>query len=56
VQEIAALLRVHANTIRRAIAAGKLPAARLRPGGTLRISSRDLARYLTNARTSALQP
>jgi excisionase family DNA binding protein len=52
VKEVAGLLRVHINTIRRLIRSGTLPAARLRPGGIQRISSRDLADYLKNARNS----
>jgi excisionase family DNA binding protein len=51
VGQVAALLQVHSNTVRRLIVSRRLPAARL--GGhrsTLRISSVDLAVFMTNAR------
>jgi excisionase family DNA binding protein len=49
--EVAALLKVHANTVRRLIVARRLPAAQL--GGhrsTVRISSLDLAAFMKTAR------
>jgi excisionase family DNA binding protein len=51
VVEVAALLQLHVNTIRRAIASGDLAAVRLgRRGRTIRILPEDVAAFIVRRR------
>jgi excisionase family DNA binding protein len=51
VLEVAELLNVHSNTVRRLITAGRLPAVRFGgPGSTIRIATHDLDAFVHAAR------
>ncbi len=51
-QEIAAILNVHENTVRRLVANGQLQAIKISSRGDLRFRQTDLDAYLTRAETA----
>jgi excisionase family DNA binding protein len=57
IAEVATLLKVHHNTVRRLIGTGRLPATRLGgPGSTVRIATSDLEAFLHRSRIDLPDP
>ncbi len=55
-QEVASLLSVHPNTVRRLVGAGSISAYRISVRGDLRFKSEDIWRYLDRNRVNGVHP